>query len=102
LFFIKKFDIMIRFWWSFLTKIEYYFSVNGRFLLKKILFDQISSVKINSETDIHEQLNFLGYGYGTPEFFGCLGYFVGCGYPTRTRTLTRGNSVAHVWKQLRN
>jgi hypothetical protein len=31
-----------------------------------------------------------------PEFFGCLGYIVSCGYPTRTHTHTRGNSVAHV------
>jgi len=28
---------------------------------------------------------------------GCLGYIVGCGYPSRTHTHTRGNSVAHVW-----
>jgi hypothetical protein len=25
-----------------------------------------------------------------------LGYIVSCGYPTRTHTHTRGNSVAHV------
>jgi hypothetical protein len=28
--------------------------------------------------------------------FGCLGYIVSCGYPTRTHTHTRENSVAHV------
>ncbi len=33
----------------------------------------------------------------TPEFFGCLGYIVSCGYPTRTR----GNSVAHVFVSTR-
>ena len=39
----------------------------------------------------------VGYIVGwTPEYFGCLGYIVSCGYPTRTRTHTRGNSVAHV------
>ncbi len=31
-----------------------------------------------------------------PEYFSCLGYIVNCGYPTRTHTHTRGNSVAHV------
>jgi hypothetical protein len=36
----------------------------------------------------------------TSEFFGYLGYIVSCGYPTRTRTHTRGNSVAHVWLEL--
>ena len=41
LFFYKKFDIMIRFRWSFLPKNKNYLSVNGRILLKKILFDQI-------------------------------------------------------------
>jgi len=39
----------------------------------------------------------VGYIFGwIPEFFSCLGYIVGCGYPTRTHTHTRGNSVAHV------
>jgi len=37
----------------------------------------------------------------TPEFFGCVGYIVSCGYPTRTRTHTRGNSVAHVFVSTR-
>jgi len=32
-----------------------------------------------------------------PEYFSCLGYIVSYGYPTRTHTHTRGNSVAHVW-----
>jgi hypothetical protein len=42
----------------------------------------------------------LGYIVGwTPEFFSCLGYIVSCGYPTRTHTHTRGNSVAHVWME---
>jgi len=31
------------------------------------------------------------------EYFSCLGYIVSCGYPTRTHTHTRENSVAHVW-----
>lgn len=35
LFFYQKFVIMIRFRWSFFTKYKFYFSVNGRFLLKK-------------------------------------------------------------------
>ncbi len=40
----------------------------------------------------------VGYIVGwVPEFFSCLGYIVSCGYPTRTNTCTRGNSVAHVW-----
>jgi len=44
--------------------------------------------------------SFVGYIVGwTPEIFSCLAYIVGCGYPTRTRTHTRGNSVAHVWLQ---
>jgi len=41
---------------------------------------------------------FVGYiGGWKPEYFSCLGYFVSCGYPTRTHTHTRGNSLAHVW-----
>jgi len=31
-----------------------------------------------------------------PEFFSGLGYIVSYGYPIRTHTHTRGNSVAHV------
>jgi hypothetical protein len=39
----------------------------------------------------------VGYIVGwVPEFSSCLGYIVSCGYPTRTHTHTRGNSVAHV------
>jgi len=44
-----------------------------------------------------EFFSCLGYIVSwTPEFFSCLGYIVSCGYPTRTHTRTRGNSVAHV------
>ncbi len=32
----------------------------------------------------------------TPEYFSYLGYIVSYGYPTRTHTHTRGNSIAHV------
>jgi len=55
-------------------------------------FKNVLDHDINPDSD-------LGYIVGwTTEFFGCLGYIVGCGYPTRTRTRThtRGNSVAHV------
>ena len=39
----------------------------------------------------------VGYIIGwKPEYFGCLGYIVSCGYPTHAHTHTRGNSVAHV------
>ncbi len=49
-----------------------------------------------------EYFGCLGYIVGwTPEFFTCLGYIVSCGYPNRTHTHTRGNSVAYVcMKQL--
>jgi hypothetical protein len=40
----------------------------------------------------------VGYIVGwITEYFGCLRYIVSYGYPTRTQTHTRGNSVAHVW-----
>jgi len=43
----------------------------------------------------------VGYIVGwAPEFFSCLGYIVSCGYPTRTHTHTRGNSVARVCQEL--
>jgi len=46
-----------------------------------------------------EYFGCLGYIVGcTPDFCSCLGYIVSCGYPTRTHTHTRGNSVAHVWQ----
>jgi len=45
-----------------------------------------------------EFFGYLGYIVGwKPKYFGYLGYIVSCGYPTRTHTHTRGNSVAHVW-----
>jgi len=48
---------------------------------------------IPETTEIYEYRN-------TPEFLGCLGYIISCGYPTRTHTHTRGNSVAHVCAKL--
>ncbi len=54
--------------------------------------------KLGCPTDnILEFFGCLGYTVGwAPEYFGCLGYIVSYGYPTRTHTHTRGNSVAHV------
>ncbi len=38
----------------------------------------------------------VGYVVGwTPEYFSCLGYIVSCGYPKRTHTHIRENSVAY-------
>jgi len=62
--------------------------------IKFLLFLHVFSFILNEYDKIKcFKKSVVGYIVGwTPEFFSCLGYIVGCGYPTHTR----GNSVAHV------